>query len=198
MSMPGFVFHFRCDSCNAISDCYSVFAFPNTIEPTIALPVWSVLHRCWGTFSAKLSDDDRRAMESDRNKLLAFAASLPSDSAIVGVPEMGEGQSDLPNVRISPDPICPYCGALCDTLFGYPPKRNTPPIAPKTVADFRAVPLSAVDLSVRATMICRILGLETLGQLEDSQAEFAVHPRATKSTVQEVDDLLELKPVTEE
>ncbi len=195
MSMPGFVFYFCCDSCGAASEDYSLYAFPDLFEPGIMLPTWSVTHRCWGSLHAGLSAEDRRAMEADRGVLLAFAASVSSDNLTVGVPEMVPGAGHSLGVKVAPDPQCPHCGAACRSPFGYPPTRDKPHIAPRSAAEFRAAPISLIDLSVSAQLICEDLDLHTLGQIEDGRSQFAAHPRASERCVREIDDCLAMKPM---
>lgn len=133
-------------------------------------------------------------MESDRNLMIAFAESLSSESITVGVPRMTEGEADVPGVDVTPTPQCPYCGAECRSSFGYPPDQNKPKIAPKSAAEFRDIPISMADLSVRSRRICQELFLYTLGQLEDARSRFVSHPRVTESSVLEIDKVLAMKP----
>ena len=195
MSMPGFVFYFQCDSCNTKSGSYSVYVFHNLFSPNISLPAWSLAHKYWGSVSADLSVEQRRAMESDRELLLSFAASLTSDNLTVGVPQLSTGQSDSFYVELTPEPRCPYCGVTCRSVLGYPSLEESSSNALVSLAEFRAAPLSLIGLSVRTKMICRDLGLDTIGELEDGRSRFAAHPRATDIAVQEIDSLLLRKPV---
>ena len=194
MTMPGFVFHFRCDSCEATSHDYSVFAFSDILRPDIVLPAWSLKHRCWATIKANLSSDQRRALASDRDALLSFAASLSSDNLTVGVPELAVSSTKSIEVVVSPDPVCPHCALRCQSPFGYPPREQPPDFAPVTAGEFLAAPLSLIDLSVRARMIARDLDIRTVGQLEASRSQFDAHPAATEGTVAEIEDLLSRKP----
>ena len=120
MTMPGFVFHFRCDSCDASSHDYSVFAFSDVLRPDVVLPAWSLRHRCWAT---------------------------------------GRTRQERP-----------------------------------TAAEFRAAPLSLIDLSVRARMIARDLNIGTVGELEAARSRFDGHPSATETAIAEIEDLLSRKP----
>lgn len=194
MTMPGFVFYFQCVSCGVTSHDYSVFVFTDILRPDIVLPAWSRDHKCWVTIQAELSSDQRRAMESDHDVLLSFAASLSSDNLTVGVPQLSVRQTDSFAVTVTPDPKCPYCGSECQSPFGYPPREVPPEFAPVSPAEFCAAPLSLIELSVRARMISRDLDVRTVGQLENSRSRFAAHPRATEATIAEIDDLLSRKP----
>ncbi len=192
--MPGFVFYFTCESCDAISDEYSVFVFPDIFRSEISLPAWSISHKCWCSVNADLDLDQRRAMESDREVLLAFAATLSSDNLTVGVPQFSSNGSVGFDVNVTPDPKCPKCGCKCRTIFGSPPRDVPHSIARISLAEFRIAPLSLIGLSVRSTMICRDLGLRTMGDIEDGRARFADHPSATESSVREIDEFLSRKP----
>lgn len=194
MTMPGFVFHFRCDSCDATSHDYSVFAFNDILRPDVVLPAWSLTHRCWATIRADLSSGQRRSMASDRDALLSFATSLSSDNLTVGVPELAVSSTESFDVAVTPEPRCPYCGLRCESPFGYPPRELPPDFAPATAAEFRAAPLSLIDLSVRARMIAHDLDIMTVGQLEAARPQFNAHPKATKTTMAEIQDLLSRKP----
>lgn len=192
--MPGFVFYFNCDSCDAISDEYSVFVFPDLFRSEISLPAWSMSHKCWCSVTADLDLDQRRNMESNREILLAFAASLSSDNLTLGVPQFSLNRSDGFDVNVTPEPKCPICGCTCRAIFGYPPRDVPQVIAHISHAEFRIAPLSLIGLSVRSTMICRDLGLRTVGDIEDGRARFADHPSATESSVLEIDALISRKP----
>ena len=194
MSMPGFVFHFRCDSCDATSHDYSLFAFSDIFHSNILLPGWSMLYKCWATLNVDLSSAQRKTMASDRNALLAFARSFSSEGLAVGVPEFAVSHSQSFDVSVSPTPLCPYCGLACQTVFGYPPRELPPDFAPITADEFRTAPLSLIDLSVRSMMIARDLNLRTVGQLESARFQFEQHPQATDATITEVQDLLSRMP----
>jgi hypothetical protein len=197
VTMPGFVFHFHCDSCGATSDDYSLYVFNDIFRPDIGLPAWSLTHKCWARIYADLRLDQRRAMESDPAVLLEFAASLSSDHMTVGVPQMTFGDSHSIDVKVTPEPRCPYCGSRCRSPFGYTPAETPPAFVPMSVAEFRSAPLSLIDLSVRARNICSNLGIRTVGELEDSRARFAAHRGAAESTMAEIERLLSLKPADE-
>jgi len=186
MTMPGFVFHFRCDACNANSDEYSVYVFNDLVRSDVGLPAWSLTHKCWATILAHLDSDQRRAMDSDRDELLSFAASLSSDNITVGVPELSAHELGSFNVKVTPDPICPYCSARCRTPFGYPPQVE----APETLfsaAELRSAPIALIGLSVRVRNICRELCIATVGELENARSRFVAHRAASEGAVQEVD-----------
>ena len=197
MTMPGFVFHFHCGACDASSHDYAVYVFSDLFRPSIILPAWSLTHKCWASIQADLSTGQRRTMESAREILLSFAASLSSDNLTVGVPRMSAGESDSFTINVTPDPICPHCGANCQSPFGYPPRPDAPTIPTVSIAEFRAAPISLIDLSVRATMICHDLGFNAVGDIEDGRSRFAAHPRATETTILEIDRLLSRKPVAD-
>jgi hypothetical protein len=194
MSMPGFVFYFHCDSCDATSGGYSVYVFPDIFSSHIVLPAWSIAHKCWCSLNADLDTDQRRAMESDRDLLLAFAASMSSDSLTVGVPQFYSNDSGGFDVNVTPDPKCPICGCTCQAIFGYPDREEVMTIAHISLAEFRIAPLSLIGLSVRSTKICRDLGLRTMGDIEDGRTRFAGHPSANENTLREIDTLLSRKP----
>jgi hypothetical protein len=190
MTMPGFVFHFRCE-CGAISSEYSVYAFPATFEPYLSLPTWSPHHSFWGSFSAELTENKRHELESDKKRLQDFAASISCEKMTVGVPQMVSGR-----VEVTPRPRCPQCGEMCESVFGYPPNSGKPTIDAEMLKEFDAIPISLVELSVRARMICSEIGIDTLGDLDDFQAKIAEHPRITQNIIREIDDVLALKPLT--
>lgn len=192
--MPGFVFYFHCDSCDALSDDYSLYVFPDIFRSDISLPAWSITHKCWCSLDAGLDTEQRLSMESDRDLLLAFAASMSSDNLTVGVPQFSSNDADGFDVNVTPSPQCPRCGCKCRAIFGYPPRDEPKTVAHISLAEFRIAPLSLIGLSVRSRMICRDLGLRTLGDLEDGRARFAGHSSATENTVREIDTLLSRKP----
>jgi hypothetical protein len=198
MSMPGFVFHFHCDSCGATSDEFSMYVFHDIFRPDIGLPAWSMRHKCWAYVQAELSVDQRREMEFNRDVLLAFAASLSSDNFTVGVPQMSLDEAGKIRVDVLPDPRCPYCGKQCKCVTGYPPNENatTPPLETITAVEFRAMPLASIGLSVRTSIICRDLGIQTLGQLEDRRDQLVAHPRTSDVVLDEIERWLKRKPAS--
>lgn len=188
MSMPGFVFHFHCPNCDARSEDYSLFAFPDIFRPAIALPAWSAEHKCWCELHANITSQQRSEMETDRTALLSFAESMSSESLTVAVAMMGDP------VSVTPAPECPHCQTLCETVEGYPPSEEPAVAQFLTQDEFRHVPISHVELSVRTAMVCRDAGICNLGQLEDSRQQIAEHARATDSTLKEIDSIINRKP----
>lgn len=183
---PDFKYHFRCDFCDATSDEYSVYVFWSLFEPRLSLPAWSLTHKFWGQIYANLSSNQRSQMDSNRDELIAFAASLSNDNLTVGVPRFSAGK-----VEVTPDPLCPFCGRPCQCHFEYSPESK-PGI---TAAQFLALPIVKLDcLSFRSRKICHRLGFHTLGDLEEGRALFESHPQVTEANVAEVDELLSRKP----
>lgn len=187
MSMPGFVFHFRCP-CGANSDAFSVFPFSSTFEPILTLPTWSTRYKFWGSFNSTLTDDDRHELERDSQRLQEFAASISSKNLTVAVPRLVSGR-----VEVIPAPCCPKCGNPCESIFGYPPSSGKPSLGPEMLENFDSIPITLADLSVRARMICREIGIVTLGDLVEFNSEIVSHPRITQHVVQEIDHVLALK-----
>ena len=186
MSMSGFVFHFRCDACNATSGDYSIFPFPDIFRADILLPAWNLEHRCWSQIQLSLNSDQRTQLETDAERMTAFARSLSSPSFTVCVPHLRDIDGEC-GVSVTPDPICPHCGVICHPIFGYPSRE-----AKLTTTDFPpeeidAIPLSAIDISVRTRNLCSELGIRTIGQLRNRRDSIANHKRATDSLLDEVD-----------
>lgn len=188
MSMPGFVFHFRCQ-CGAISNEYPAYPFPSTFEANLILPTWSTSHRFWGSINTVLTDEDRVELDGDFERLQEFAASISSEHLTVGAPRLVSG-----GVEVQPVPRCPQCGEVCEAIFGYPPSSSKPSIAPQLLGNFDSIPIELADLSVRTRMICNEIGITTLGELVEFNAKIANHPRITQNVLREIDDVLALKP----
>lgn len=191
MSMPGFVFHFRCESCGACSQDYPAYVFPDIFRPTLFLPAWSPLHECWGTVSLDLKPEQRRTLESDRSALQSFAASVSPPQMTIGVPRLSLRSNEDPSVIVEPDPVCPHCGTKCQTNFGYPPRQPAPGPDRASLEEPCKVPLCRVELSVRATGICRELGFSTTGDLEANRSLWESHRLATPSVREEFQRLIE-------
>lgn len=189
--MPGFVFHFRC-KCGAISDSYPALPFPSTFEPDLVLPTWCLRHKFWGSFSAVLTENDRFELEKNHDRLLELASSISSESMTVGVPQFVSG-----GIQVEPLPTCPKCGEPCESIFGYPPHCGSPAITPEMMKDFDSIPIALAELSVRARMICKDIGINTLGDLCDNIAKIADHPRVTENVIREVDRVLATKPTSD-
>lgn len=119
MSMPGFVFHFRCAQCGKNSDEYPLYLFPETFGSTLLLPAWSGKLRCYMTIQCDLAAEDRDLCQSDAHQLDRIAELLGNDIVTVGVPHWGSGLGRK-EVRVVPSPVCPRCGATVDTVWGYP------------------------------------------------------------------------------
>jgi len=191
MSMPGFVFHFRC-KCGAISDEYPAYAFPSTFEANLTLPTWSTQHKFWGSFNAVLTKEDRFELGGNYERLQEFAASISTDNMTVGAQRLASG-----GIEIQPTPNCPQCGDVCETVFGYTPNSGKPSISAEMLKDFDSIPIALADLSVRASMICNDIGLTTFGDLGEFNIKIANHPRITQNVLVEIDDVLALKPFPE-
>jgi hypothetical protein len=191
MSMPGFVFHFRC-KCGALSDEYPAYAFPLTFDANLTLPTWSTQHKFWGTLNAVLTDADRIELDGDYERLQEFAASISTDHMTVGAQRLASG-----GVEIQPTPCCPQCGDICETVFGHTPNSGKPSISAEMLKDFDTIPIALADLSVRARMICNEIGLTTLGDLGEFNDRIVNHPRITQNVILEIDNILALKPLPE-
>ena len=186
MSMPSFVFYFRCDTCDANSDDYSIFPFHDLIRPDITLPAWSGLHKCWSQIQLALSAEQRKELESDPQNMIDFAASLSTESLTVCVPQLQSENCDCA-VSVTPEAICPSCGGRSRTIFGYPPREELLSVAEIPSEELNAAPISAIELSARSRNICSALGIRTLGQLREKRDTFISHKRTTDSSVAEID-----------
>lgn len=186
MSMPGFVFYFRCDACDKNSDHYSIFPFHDIVRPDISLPAWSRTHQSWCEIRLSLSAAQRKDLESDLQNMNNFAASLSTRAFTVCVPRL-LSENGTCAVTVTPQSTCPYCGDACRTIFGYPPREEllTPADIPSEELD--AAPISAIELSVRSRNICFALGIRTLGQLREKRDTVVSHKQATDRTVAEID-----------
>jgi hypothetical protein len=186
MSMPGFVFYFRCDMCDANSDDYSIFPFYDLFRPDISLPAWSRLHKCWSRIQMALSTQQRQELESDRQKMIDFAASLSTESLSVCVPQLHSENSNC-IVSVAPESICPYCGGASRTIFGYAPREKLLSTAEISPEELNAAPIAAIELSVRSRNICSALGIRNVGQLREKRDTFVSHKQSNDSSVAEID-----------
>lgn len=186
MSMPGFVFYFRCDICGVNSDDYAVFPFHDVLRPDISLPAWSLIHRCWAQIQMSLSAEHRKKLESDPHSMIALAASLSTNALTVCVPQF-RSNNGVPLVTVSPEPICPYCGQVCYAVFGYPPPVECLTAASLLTEDYNAISISEIDLSIRLRNICVELGVVTLGQLREKRGIAAAHSNSTDTVITEID-----------
>lgn len=184
--MPGFVFHFRCDTCDANSDSYSIFPFHDIFRPDISLPAWSRPHKCWSCIHLALSAEQRQDLESAPEHMIEFAASLSTESLTVCVPQLQPENGDC-TVSVTPEAICPSCGNKAHTVFGYPPPVEPQPATGIPPEELNAAPLAAIELSVRSRNICESLGIRTLGQLREMRDAFVGHRGTTDSSVTEID-----------
>lgn len=187
MSMPGFVFYFRCDNCAAASDHYSTFPFPGTFSSDLFLPAWSRSYKCWSQIELSLSSDRRVQLQANPQQLIAIAASLSSAALTVGVPCL-HIDNGMGRVSVTPEPTCPHCGESCDAVFGYPPgeqSRAAIPEIPREELD--STPIVDCDLSVRTRNICYSIGIDTIGKLRDRRDEFFNHKMTTDTAVAEVE-----------
>ncbi len=182
----GFVFYFRCDACDADSDDYSIFPFHDIFRSDISLPAWSCPHKCWSRINLALSSEQRIELESDPQNMIDFAASLSSEALTVCVPHLQSENSDCA-VSVTPEPICPSCGGKSRTIFGYPPPEERSSVTEILPEELNAVPISAIELSVRSRNICSALGIRTLGALREKRDTFIGHERSTQSSVAEID-----------
>lgn len=185
MSMPGFVFYFRCDACDTNSDDYSIFPFHDLFRPDISLPAWSRVHKCWSRIQLALSTEQRNELESDPQTMNDFAASLSTETFTVCVPQLLSENSNCA-ASVTPEAICPYCGGACHTVFGYPPREEllSTELPPE---ELNAAPVSAIELSARSRNICSALGIRTLGQLREKRHTFVSHDQATDTSIAEID-----------
>lgn len=186
MSMPGFVFHFRCDACGAISEDYSIFPFPNILRSDITLPGWSLAHKCWSQIQLSLNTDQHTQLESDPERMIWFATSLTSPSLTVCVPRLCNNEG-VCGVSVTPDPICPHCAAMCNAIFGYPPREQKLATTDISHEELDIIPVSAIDISVRTRNLCSALGIRTIGQLRNRRDNIVNHKQATDSLIAEVD-----------
>lgn len=191
MSMPGFVFHFECDTCARASDDYCVFPFPDIWRPQIHLPARSREHECWGEIRLDLTSELRSKLESDPRHLLDFAASLSTERLVVYVASLISG-SDVFAVSVVPEPVCPHCDRPCRSVWGYPPDER--PLGPSDIApeELDMAPLSAIDLSVRTRQICSQLNIRTIGQLRKRRDDVANRSVSNDATAEEIDRWLSL------
>jgi hypothetical protein len=196
MSIPGFVFYFRCDDCDANSDDYSVFPFHDLFRADISLPAWSRLHKCWSQLQLALSTEQRKELESDPQSMIDFAASLSTDSLTVCVPRLQSENGDCA-VSVTPAAICPHCGGHSLTVFGYPPCEDLLSAVEIPPEELNAAPISAIELSVRSRNICSAHGIRTLGQLREQRDTFISDKRTTDSSVAEIDRWLAVGHRTE-
>ena len=119
MSMPGFVFHFRCRACGHNSDEYPLYVFPDTFGATLMLPAWSRQLGCYMTISCDLTAEDRDRCQKDEAELKRIAKLLGNDYVTVGVPRWGQGLAER-EVGVEPAAECPKCGAQAEPVWGYP------------------------------------------------------------------------------
>ena len=122
MSMPGFVFFFRCPRCGKASEVYSLYPFPDLFRCCLSLPAWSRELRCYMSVGCELSREQRERVDGNRAALRALAQQLSSSVFTVGVPWLA-GSSKAPGVEVDPLPECPSCGALVEPVFGYPGQK---------------------------------------------------------------------------
>ena len=187
MSMPGFVFFFRCNDCDAHSDHYSMFPLGGH-GADVWLPAWSCIHKCWAKIHLRLSPEQRKSLESDADALRAVATSLSSDALTVCVPQLHSGL----RVTVTPNSICPKCGQVCDTVPGYPPKEHLLSKAEIPIDEINAASISMIELSVRSRNICLSLGIRTVGQLRKRRNNFVTHKQVADSCVAEIDEWLSI------
>lgn len=185
MSMPGFVFHFRCDSCGITSDEYSIFPFQDIFRPDMQLPTWSVPNQCWGHVHLSLNQGQRKTLESNHETLVEFAASMSTSALTVCVPRLS-GAEHL-GVSITPSPVCPKCQQSCEAVVGHPPHECQLEISDIPIEEIDAAPLTSIEISVRTLNICSMLGIRTIGQLRQQRDNVTQHDRASDSTRVEVD-----------
>ncbi len=190
MSMPGFVFYFRCESCDATSTAYSLFPFHDIFRPDIQLPIWSIPNQCWGHLQLSLSAQQRETLDSSRERLIEFAESLSSPAVTVCVPKLKDGEND--RVATTPPPVCPKCQNSCDAIFGYPPEESNTGIHDITIAEFDSAPLNSIEISVRTRHTCALMGIQTIGQLRKQRDNVIQHDRADDSTRAEIDRWLSM------
>lgn len=129
MSMPGFVFHFRCRTCGHNSDEYPLYAFPDTFDGMLMLPAWSRQLGCYISITCYFTQADRERCLKDPQDLTRIAMMLGNECVTVGVPRWGLGFEER-EVRIEPTADCPKCGALVDAVWGYPSEYTAPPAPP--------------------------------------------------------------------
>lgn len=121
MTMLGFVYHFVCGTCGALSADYPAYIFPDACWSTLHLPAWSRQHHCFATVILDLPSEARHELENDRAGLADLAESLSSATLTVGVPRMVPGPGgERIAVEIAPTPKCPHCGEDVSVRFGNP------------------------------------------------------------------------------
>lgn len=188
MSMPGFVFHFRCLECEKSSPDYSICVFPDIFRAEITLPAWSVRFRCYSEVRCYLAPEDRPLIEGAPVRLRELVAQLSSPRLTVGFPLWSQGATEV--ITVEPPPICPFCGCSVETLIGYAPEEQAEPI--KDIGDPYAVPFSRLGLSVRALNCLRQVGIESLGDLcERTPADLLKIPQFGETTLHEVQKKVE-------
>ena len=195
MSMPGFDYLFHCEACNVSSERYSIYPFHSLFSPAIQLPTWSLAYKFWGQLSATLTSSQRKLFETNHDELVAFAQSVSSEDHIVGVPVwIGNGAERV--LAVTPEPLCPYCAQACEVI-AYPdgqPCHMPIDLAFETVEEFRALPLSAAEFSVRTLNLLQRLEIFNLGQLEDQRGNVIENMECPESVIREIDALLAQKP----
>jgi len=123
MSMPGFRYGFRCPACGEGSDDYPAYVFPAIFEPCLILPAWSRELRCYGEVILRVSQEERQRLERDQAARNEFAARLSSPALTVGSPQLSAtAERDYFSVKVTPAPVCPFCGGSVEVWFGDPPQ----------------------------------------------------------------------------
>lgn len=200
MSMPGFDFFARCNSCGAESPQYPLYQ--SLFDSSILLPAWSITNRCWAEFIGFLSPDHRKQFEEFEEgpkSLREFAASMSSSSLTIGVPRISAISREGFSVIMSPEPVCPMCGCRVSLNSGSHERESEPErfFTDLSTEEFKGLWLGQFPLSVRARNILKKLGTATIESLlRVPQQEIATRFPNSDGAVREFNEILAIKGLT--
>lgn len=184
MSMPGFVFHIRCDECEFTSPDYPLFVFPDLFSADIVLPAWSSRFRCYSELRCILASEDRSLLEKNFDRLKEFASELSSPNLTVGVPRLSLAAGSS-QVTVDPPPVCPRCGRPAKAHSGHSSKESVP--SSPDITDPFALSIASLGLSVRAFHGLEKAGITTVGELcEQTTEKLLATPHLLEATVVEI------------
>lgn len=192
MTMPGFVFHFKCDSCMKQSESYPSHVFPTLFDQRLSLPTWSTQHQFWGDIRAKLSSIQQDNLD-DPKVLISLAQSLSSSALTVCVPFVRyEDDSLEPRLELFPDPVCPHCQQGCRAILGCSDRLIRPFY--ESVEEFDGTLIGEFPFSLGAIRVLEELGIETLGQLHSQFDKVKTHQSMKRTTLKVLRKCLERRP----
>jgi hypothetical protein len=194
MTMPGFEYYFLCDECNETSPEYPAFMFHDLLSGAIHLPGWSRRYEAWFSINLTLPPDLRKTLPDAPKALSEFTSSISTSNLTVGYPSLQNDEHDELQVRITPQPNCPHCGATCQGIFGHAPTTTRTEFAPKTIQEFNNSRVQNLNISIRTRAICHELDIRTVGELEIAKELILQYRNANESTATEINQLLSLKP----